>query len=132
MVNENLAVAVTTGANADSRDPDRVCDHARHTIGHTFEDDREAAGFGERHGIVDDPASCIELLALHLEATDGVDGLRRQAEMAHHRDLGVEDGRDRVETLPSTFEFDRTRPRANQLGGVAHGLFSRHVVAHPR
>ena len=52
--------------------------------------------------------------------------------MAHHRDLGVEDGAHRVEPLAPTFELHRAGAGADERRRVADGLLARHVVAHPR
>ena len=57
-------------------------------------------------------------LALDLEAAHGVDGLRGQAEVAHDRDLGVEDGLDHREALAATLELDRTGAGPDELRGV--------------
>ena len=63
------------------------------------------AGLDERLGVVDQGAGGVELLALHLEAAHGVHRLRREADVAHHRDLGVDDGLDHRHPLapPSSF-----------------------------
>ena len=132
MVHEHLTVAVAAGADTDRGDADRVGDHPGHAVGHALQHDREATGLGQRHRIVDDAPCRVELLALHLEAADRVDRLRREAQMAHHRDLGVEDGRDRVEPLAAALELHRAGAGADQRRRVADRLLARHVVAHPR
>ena len=86
----------------------------------------------ERDRVVDDRLRGVELLALHLEAAERVDRLRRQPDVAHDGDLGVEDGRDRVEPLAPAFELHRAGAGADERGGVVHGLVAAHVVAEPR
>ena len=132
VVHEHLAVAVTPGADADRRHGHRVGDDPGDGVGHALEHDREAARLGERHGVVDDGLGGVELLALHLEAADGVDGLGREAEVAHHRDLGVEDRLDGAEALAAALELHRRRAGADELGRVADRLLGGDVVAEPR
>ena len=119
MVHEHLAVAVTTGADADRGHGDRVGHQARHRVGHALEHHGEAAGLGERDRVVDDLPGGVEGLALHPEPAEGVDRLRREADVAHHRDLGVEDGVDGVEPLATALELHRAGTRAHERGGVA-------------
>ena len=73
----------------------------------------------------------VEILALHLEATHGVEGLGRQAEMTHDRDLGVADGLHHRHPLAAALELDRLGPGSDQSGGVVHGVGRPGVVAHP-
>ena len=93
---------------------------------------REAAGLGQRDRVVDDRLRGVELLALHLEAAERVDRLRREPDVAHHRDLGVEDRGDRVEALATALELHRAGAGPDELGRVVHGLVAAHVVAEPR
>ena len=74
----------------------------------------------------------VELLALHLEAAERVDGLRREADVAHHRDLGVEDRPDRFDAFAPAFELHRAGAGPDQCGRVADGLAPGDVVAEPR
>ena len=56
----------------------------------------------------------------------------REAEVAHHRDLGVEDGVDRVEALAAALELHRGGAGAHEAGRVGDGVLAPEVVAHPR
>ena len=93
------------GADADRRHVDRVGDHAGHLVGHALEHDGEAAGGGERLGVGDQLQRGAVLAALHLEAAHGVDRLRGEAEVAHHRDLGVDDRLDHRQPLAAALEL---------------------------
>ena len=106
---EHLAVAVPARADPDRRDADRLGDHARHRVGHALEHEREATRVRERDRVVGERLRGVELLALHLEAAERVDRLRGEADVAHHRDLGVEDRLHRVEALVAAFELHRAR-----------------------
>ena len=111
---------------------DRLGDHARDRVGNALEHDREAAGVGERDRVVGERLRGVELLALHLEAAERVDRLRREADVAHHRDLGVEDRLHRVDALAAAFELHRARTGAHERRRVVHGLLAVHVIAEPR
>ncbi len=76
--------------------------------------------------------ACSTALPWHLEPTHGVDRLRGQADVGHHRDLGIEDGAHHWEPFAAPLELDRlgtTLP--HQTPGVAHGFLDRDVIAHP-
>ena len=92
-----LAVAPRPGANADRGHGDGLGDHASHLVGHALEDDREAPGVDQGQRVVDQRGGGVELLALHLEPAEGVDRLGREPDVAHHGDLGVDDGPDHVD-----------------------------------
>ena len=132
MVHEHLAVAVAARADTDRRDGDRVGDQAGDRVGYALEHHREAARFGESDRVVDDVTRGVERLALHAQPAERVDRLRREPDVAHHRDLGVEDRLDRVDALVATFELHRAGARAHERGRVADRLLARDVVAHPR
>ena len=77
---------------------------------------REAPGVGERDRVVDDRPRGLEVLALHPEPAERVDRLRGEAEVAHHRDLGVEDRLHRVEALAAALELHRAGAGADERG----------------
>jgi len=87
---------------------------------------------GQGLGLGDQVECGLVRLGLDLEAAHGLDGLGGQAEVAHDRDLGVEDGLDHGQALATALELDRAGAGPDQLGGVLHGLLRRDVVAHPR
>ena len=61
---------------------------------------------GQRLGVGDElPGRRSVLLALHLEAAHGVHRLRGEAEVAHHRDLGVDERLDHRQPLAAAFEL---------------------------
>ena len=71
-------------------------------------------------------------LRLHLEATERHDALGRETEVAHHRNLRVEQRAHDSLTNPAAFEFHAVGSASNQLGGVSHALTEVDVVAQPR
>ncbi len=132
MVHEHLTIGVHARTDPDRRDVDRLGDHLRHPNRHAFEHDREAPGVLERLRGLHELAGLLGLLALHLEPTHGMDRLRRQADVAHHRNLRVDDLLDHRQSLATALELHRMGAGPHQLGRVAHRLLGRHVVAHPR
>ena len=94
-------------------------------VGHALEHDREATGLGERDRVVGERLRGVELLALHLEAAERVDRLRREPDVTHHRDLGVEDRLHRVEPLAAAFELHRARARADRARAALCTVSSR-------
>ena len=103
-----------------------------HGVGHPLEHDGEAPGGGQGAGVVDQRGGGVDLAALDLEPAHGVHGLRGQADVAHDRDLGVEDGLDHGQALAAPFELDRLGAGPDQAGGVADGVLDAQVVAEPR
>ena len=90
---------------------DGVGDELGHRVGHALEHDGEHARLDERLGVVDEQLGAARLLALHLEAAHGVHRLRGQADVAHHRDLGVDDGLDHRHPLAAALELHARRRR---------------------
>ena len=82
---------------------------------------------GERLGVGDQRQRGAVLAALHLEAAHGVHRLRGEAEVAHHRDLGVDDRLDHREPLAAALELHGLGAGPDQLGGVAHRVLDRVV-----
>ena len=118
MVHEHLAVAAGAGADADGGHVDRVGDHAGDLVGHALEHDGEAAGGGQGLGVGHQLERGAVLAALHLEAAHGVDGLRGEAEVAHHRDLGVDERLDHRQPLAAALELHGLGAGPDELGGV--------------
>ena len=102
-------------------------------VGHALEHDGEAAGVRRapwRRRPARSAASA--LLALHLEAAHGVHRLRGEAEVAHHRDLGVDDGLDHRHALAAALELHAWAPARISVAALRTVSSTRHVVAHPR
>ncbi len=100
-------------------------DHAGHLVGHALEHDGEAPGVGQRLGVGHEPQRGLLLAALHLEAAHGVHRLRGEAEVAHHRDLGVDERLDHRQALAPALELHGLGSGPDQLGRVAHGVARR-------
>ena len=91
-----------------------VGDEAGDRVRHALEHDGETAGVDERHRVVDDRARRFKVLALHPEPAQRVERLRGEPEVAHHRDLGVEDRLHGVEALAAAFELHRAGTGADE------------------
>jgi hypothetical protein len=84
--NEDLAVAGGSRADADRRNSDGAGDPLRDGGRDALEDDREAAGLLERDRVLEQLACLRGRAALGAETAEHRRGLRRQADVAHHRD----------------------------------------------
>ena len=131
VIDEHLPIGVHPGPDADGRDRDCLCDHFGHSHRDTLQHDRKTAGVFERLGGLNELAGVLGLGALHLETTHRVDRLGSETDMAHHRDLGVDDLLDHRESLASALELHRVRTGPHQPSGIANRLLRRDVVAHP-
>ena len=97
VVDQHLAVAAGAGADADGRDLEAFGDRLRDRCRHALEHQREGAGGLDRQRVVDQLQRGGGGPALRLVAAERGRRLRRQAEVAHHRDAGARDGQDAVE-----------------------------------
>ena len=111
----------------------RSRDHLRERRRDGFEDDGEGAGVFERAGIVDELGGRGGRLALDLVAAELVDRLRRQAEVAHHRDAGFDHAADERHDVAAAFELHGGGAAfLEEAAGVAHGFVGVRLVAHER
>ncbi len=74
--------------------------------GHELEDDREGAGLLDGQRIGQQRSGLLTGLALDPDLADRVDRLGRQADVAHHRDPGLDDRLDRARRADATFDLD--------------------------
>ena len=105
---EDLAVAGRRRADADGRHGNerRVISRASgSTTASTHHG--EGSGRGHRLGIGADRLRRMRVAALHLEAADGVERLRRQADMAHDRDAALDQEADGLRHALAAFELHR-------------------------
>ena len=120
------------GTYPDGRDRDLLGDDLGNLVRDRLEHEREHSGAGQRLSIADELIRRLCLLALHFVSAHGADGLRGEPEMAHDRDLGIEDLLDRLESFPSALEFHGSGfALANEAAGVSYGVLRRDVIAHP-
>src|SRR3990172_1771175 len=118
---QQLAVRVRPGAEADDRDAGALGDDVLHAVGDHLEQDRERAGIFQDPGVFDDAQRLLPAFALHPKTAQSGDALRRQAEVAHHRDAGVGDSLDARGHLPAAFELHRIAPGLrHEAAPVAH------------
>ena len=69
-------------------------------------------------GVVEEALAIGGAPGLHLHATELVDRLRRQAEVAHHRDAPLGEARDRLDDPATALELDRVHAGLEVLGRV--------------
>ena len=133
MRHQHLAVALHAGADADRGDV-QLARHQRAQLGgDALEHDGEAAGGLER-ARVGDQALLVGLTArLHLVAAERQHRLRRQSQVAHDRDAGLDDALHGLGHARTALELDGVgAPLLHQPAGVQHGLLGAGLVAHER
>ncbi len=129
----HLTVATYAGADSDRWDCQLLRNHACKFGGNALEHDGERTGVLERPAICYERECCLGLLGLHLVAAKLVDRLRRQANVAHHRDAGLYKSSDRVGHAYAAFELDRVRARfGHEATGVAQRLLGSNLERHKR
>jgi hypothetical protein len=128
---QDLAVAVRTGADADGGHRHRLGDRPGDLGGDGLEHDGEAAGVGQRSGVVDERLGGIELLSLHPVAPERVHRLGGEPEVAHDGDLGVEQRLDHREPATASLQLHRLGAHPYEGGGVGHRVGRAQVVGEP-
>ena len=106
MEDENLRVAARPGADADGRDFELRGDVARDLVRDDFEDDGEGARLFERERVLDERARRVSRLRLQPVAAELVERLRREADVAHHGNLFLDEPPDHFEAAAPAFELD--------------------------
>ena len=69
---------------------------------------------------------------LNPEPAQGVNRLGGQADVAHDRNLGRNQGFDHQDSPGAPLQFHGLRAGADEPGGIADGVLGRHVVTQPR
>ena len=129
---EHLAVGRGPGADPDRRDRELRGDPRGEDVGHALEHEGEAPRVLQRVRVLQEPLRVLEVLALDAVAPHRVDGLGREAEVAHDGDLGAEDARDDRGAHHAPLELHAAGTGSDERCGVAHRVIDAGVVAHPR
>ena len=123
---EDLAVAVGAGADADGGDAGLRGDAGGEFAGDAFEDDGDGAGVFERAGVGGEAVDGVEGLALHAIAAHAVDGLRREADVGDDGDFGVGEAADEFGAGAAAFDLDGLGAGfLDEAEGVARGVVER-------
>src|ERR1700758_3432037 len=107
MEDEYLAVGVGPGADPDYRNLDTFDQLLRDGSWDRLENDRETAGILERERVTGHLEGTLGRTALRAVTAERGGGLRRQANVAHDRDAGVNDRPGALDARPAAFELDR-------------------------
>ncbi len=131
MHHQHLAVAAGTGPDADGGDGQL----GRHALGQLggngLEHHGEGAGLFHCVGVFQKLAGRIGGLALHLEAAQSVDALRREADVGAHGNLAVDDGADAVGHLHAALQLHGIGAGLlHETPGVHHGIAHARLVGH--
>ena len=88
--------------------------------GHELEHDRERPGLLDRERVGEQRPCLLAVLALDADLAHRVDRLRREADVAHDRDAGVDERLDRPRAADAALELDRLGAGlAHEAAGVA-------------
>ena len=129
LVDEHLAVAAASGADADGDDVELLGDEGRQGRRDAFEHHREGARLLHLVCVLNDTLGGVGVFALHLEAPKGVDRLRGHADVALNRNARVDDGLDLRGDRGAALELDRLRMSLlDQPAGVGQGVVLRGLV----
>jgi len=72
---------------------------------------------------VDEAAGILKIFSLQLESAEGVDGLRCQSDVAHDRNLGIENRLDHANARRlASFDLHRMRAGLDEASGIANRL----------
>ena len=132
MEDQDLAVGGWSCTDPDRRDVELGGDGLAERVGDALEDDGEATGLLEAQRVSSDGVRRIDRTALHLETAHRSDRLGRQAQVAHHWNLSVDDRSHSGDPVGTALELDRIGPGPDQHRGRFDRLDRRQVVAHPR
>ena len=117
------------GADPDHRHLELRHQRLGHRGGDRLEDDREAAHGLQRQRLLGDLRRPAGGLALGLVAAERGRRLRRQADVAHHRDPGADDRPRAVDRGAAALELDRVAAGLlDEALGVGDGLLVRLLV----
>src|SRR6266478_1381478 len=125
------AVGAVARAERDHRHRQRLREVLAHLGGCHLAHDREAAGVDHRPGVVDQLLRPVRGLALGEEAAELRHAHRGDADVALHRDAGLDDRLDVLGVVLITFALHYLGAALRDvLCGVVHGLLRREVEAH--
>ena len=97
-------------------------DLAGEFFGHGFKHDAKCTGFGHGLGVILDGSPFVPHAALGLEAAQHIDGLRREADVGHHRDAPLHQEADGLGHAAAAFQFHGAAARLlHDVRGIAEG-----------
>ncbi len=128
---QDLPIAAVPGADADGGDAQHVGEAAGEGGRHLLDHHRERTCRFEGARRFDDRLRLTLVGAAGLIGSIGVDGLRLQSNVAHHRDAGIDQAFDDVADALAALELDRLGHAVlHQAAGVAEGLVGALAVGH--
>ena len=111
------------GADADGRCRNGLGNFLAEDRRHTFENHGKDPGFSQRLGIVQESLSFDRFFALDLVAAHGMNALRRQADVAQHRDAVFNERFYRGRAEGAAFDFHGVGAGfLDETAGICNGL----------
>mmetsp|Transcript_24472 Transcript_24472/g.77579 ORF Transcript_24472/g.77579 Transcript_24472/m.77579 type:complete len:298 (-) Transcript_24472:108-1001(-) len=132
----HLARGAAAGADADGRHAQPRGDEGGYRGGNHLQDDREAARLLQRLGVLEEGASLGGGAALHAVPAQLRDGLRREADVPHHRQAGVHHGAHLLGGAHPSLELDGVgaplldEPHPIRSGGLRREVRPERQVGH--
>ncbi len=129
---EDLTIAVRSGADANGGDTNLGGDASRDFPRHTFEDQQDSPSSFEGVRVMKEGIDGGNGLALHFIAAHFVDGLGREPEVADDRDLGGGEPLDQFGAAGTALDFDGLGAGLfDKADGVGHALSELEMVRAP-
>src|ERR1700737_1147682 len=128
---EHLSIAMRSRADADGRHAERFGHSLTEDARNALEDDREGASVFQCLGVFEDLLRRLVTATLDTHATELVDELRRQSQMAHHRDAHRGQGFRVADDAPAALHLDGMDARLlKEATGIANRVLLGGVVGH--
>jgi len=125
--NEDLAVAIGAGANADRRDAKLLRDARGEFSRHGFEDHGKSSGSFDGARVAHETLGGLDRFSLNAKTAEFEDGLRSEADVRHHGDFRFDETRDCFHAFFAAFEFNGFGAVFYKAQRVANGFLGRNV-----
>jgi hypothetical protein len=83
-------------------------------------------------GVIEQTQRCIRFPALHLEAPHDINALWGKTQMAHHRNLAIDQRTYHLDTFVPALELHRGCTSLQESAGIAYGFLDAEVKAEKR
>ena len=131
MDHQHLPARPRARADPDRRDGEALRDERGQAVRHALQHDREASGRLERKCVGEHALGAVDVAPLHAPAAQRVDALRREADVAHHRDARIHHQPDLGADLRPALQLHRVHAALFQEAtGIFERLMDIALIAH--